>query len=139
MSTSANTLSRTTEIDIRSYRRTIGVGGRILFSLPFMTFGFFHIMGAQDMAGYVPAWIPGSGVFWILLTGVALIAAGVSIAANRLVWLSAPLLALMVTIFVLTIHVPGIIEESTRQMSMISALKDLGLVGGALFIASKVR
>ena len=139
MSSSAETLQQPTQLSIGGLGSAMGVTGRILFSIPFIMFGFFHFMGAKAMAGMVPAWIPGSGVFWIVLTGAALVAGGVSIASNRLVKLAAPLMALMVTIFILTIHVPGLAEEATRQMAMISALKDLSLVGAMLFIASKAK
>jgi uncharacterized membrane protein len=55
---------------------------RVLFALPFGIFGLLHFMGGQNMAGMVPAWIPG-GVFWVYLTGLAHIAATVSIIAQK--------------------------------------------------------
>ena len=53
---------------------------RILFIVPLLGFGSGHLMNAGDMAGMVP--IPG-GVFWIYLTGVALLAAAVSIIIKK--------------------------------------------------------
>ena len=139
MSSSTNTLQQPANLSIGNYNKALGVSGRILLSMPFFMFGFFHFMGAKDMAGMVPAWLPGGGVFWVLVTGAALFAGGIAIASNRFVRVAAPLLALLVASFILFIHVPGLAEESTRQMSMTSALKDLGLIGGVLFLGSRAR
>lgn len=58
---------------------------RILFALPFLVFGLMHFVGADSMAGMVP--VPG-GVFWVYLTGVAMVAAAVAIISARMVWLA---------------------------------------------------
>jgi hypothetical protein len=42
------------------------------------------------------------------------------------------MLALLLLIFVLTIHLPGLGNDQTKTMSMINLLKDLALAGGAL-------
>ena len=68
--------------------------GRILFALPFAVFGLMHFMAAGDMAGMVPSWVPG-GVFWIYLTGLALIAATVAIIAKKHISLAALLLGVL--------------------------------------------
>ncbi|PIW70535.1 MAG: DoxX family protein [Ignavibacteriales bacterium CG12_big_fil_rev_8_21_14_0_65_30_8] len=107
---------------------------RVIFAIPFLVFGIMHFMKAGDMAGYVPSFIPG-GVFWIYLTGLALIAASVSILIQKKAKLACLLLAIMLMIFVLTIHLPGVFNEATRQMSMSSMLKDLALCGAALFFS----
>lgn len=107
---------------------------RIIFALPFGIFGVMHFMGAKDMAGMVPSFIPG-GVFWIYLTGAALVAACVSIIIQKMAKLASLLLALMLLLFILTMHVPGLMNEMTMQMSMMSLLKDMALMGGALTFA----
>ncbi len=55
---------------------------RYVFAIPFGIFGLLHLMGGQNMAGMVPSWIPG-GVFWVYLTGLALMAAAVSIIIQK--------------------------------------------------------
>jgi len=107
---------------------------RIIFALPFGIFGIFHFMGAKDMAGMVPSFIPG-GAFWIYLVGAALVAACVSIIIQKMAKLASLLLALMLLLFILTMHVPGLMNEVTMQMSMMSLLKDMALMGGALTFA----
>ena len=107
--------------------------GRYLFALPFGIFGLMHLMSAGDMAGMVPSFIPG-GVLWVYLTGLALIAATVSFIIQKHVHLAALLTAALMIVFVLTIHLPAVIGGN--MMSMGSLLKDLGLAGGALLLAS---
>ena len=106
--------------------------GRIVFAIPFAIFGLMHFMAAGDMAGMVPNWVPG-GVFWVYLTGLALIAAAVSLITKKKIFLAAELLALLLMIFVLTIHLPSLLGGN--QMAMASLLKDMSLAGGALLIA----
>ena len=105
---------------------------RILFALPFGIFGMLHFMGAKDMAGMVP--IPG-GVIWVYITGTALLAASIAIIANKMGKFASLGLALLLLTFIVTIHIPGLGNEATMQMSMTSLLKDMALMGGALTYA----
>lgn len=109
--------------------------GRVLFAVPFAVSGLNHLTMASAMAPMVPAWVPGGGAFWVVLTGLAMIAAAVSIASNRLVQWSAPLLALLLGVFVVTLHVPAL--AGGDPMAMVSILKDTGLIGAALFLAGR--
>lgn len=115
---------------------TAGTLGRILFAVPFLVFGFFHFMNGPGMATMVPSYIPG-GVFWVYLTGLANILAAISIVSGKQTRLACYLLALMLLVFILTIHLPGMSNPETQQMAMMSLLKDTGLMGGALILASK--
>lgn len=104
--------------------------GKYLYATPMVIFGLFHFLNASAMAEMVP--IPG-GVFWIYLTGLSLILAGVSIIIQKLDEWSSFLLAVLLLVFVLTIHLPGVIAGGEMaQMYMTNLLKDLALAGGAL-------
>ncbi len=107
--------------------------GRIVFAIPFAIFAMMHFMKAGDMAGMVPAWVPG-GVFWVYVIGLALLAAAISIVFEKQTYLASLLLAGLLLIFILTIHLPAIMGGN--QMAMGSLLKDMSLAGGALLIAS---
>lgn len=107
--------------------------GKYFFAIPILIFGIFHFTNAGGMAGAVPSFIPGS-LFWVYLTGVALIAAAVSLIINKYVKLSMQLLALMLVIFLLTIHLPAALDNMMAGAPML--LKDLGLAGAALVFAS---
>lgn len=100
--------------------------GKFLYAIPFVVFGLFHFMGANDMAGMVP--IPG-GAIWVYITGVAMLAAGVSMLLGKYDKLAALLLGVLMLVYVLSIHLPAVMGGD--QMAMISVLKDLGLAGGA--------
>jgi putative oxidoreductase len=106
--------------------------GRIIYSVIFIVFGVMHFMMAGDMSGMVPSWVPG-GVFWVYITGLALIAAGVSLIIQKHHYLAAVLLAALLFSFVLTIHLPAILGGN--MMSMSQLLKDAGLAGAALYMA----
>jgi uncharacterized membrane protein len=114
---------------------------RILFALPFGIFGVLHLMGAQNMAGMVPSWIPG-GVFWVYLTGLAHIAATISIISQKKAKLASLLLAAMLGVFIITIYLPGIIEATDdmgMMMNMSGLLKDSALAGAALTYAGLAK
>ncbi|TVP77505.1 MAG: DoxX family protein [Gemmatimonadales bacterium] len=105
--------------------------GQILFALPILAFGIMHFPAAGDMAGMVPGWVPG-GILWVYLTGVALIAAAVSFLIGKYTVEAGIALAVLLGSFVLTIHLPGVMNPETADMAMPNLLKDVGLMGGAL-------
>jgi putative oxidoreductase len=108
--------------------------GRYLLIVPALIFGVFHLMSANDMAGMVP--IPG-GAIWVYITGICMIAAAVSIIIGKYDKLAAALLGLLILIFALSIHLPGVISTGGEDMgAMSSLLKDLGLVGGSWIYAA---
>ncbi|GAA4806775.1 hypothetical protein [Litoribaculum gwangyangense] len=103
---------------------------KYLYATPLVIFGLFHFLNASALVGMVP--IPG-GVFWIYLTGLSLILAGVSIIIQKLDEWSSFLLAVLLLVFVLTIHLPDVVAGGEMaQMYMTNLLKDLALAGGAL-------
>jgi len=107
--------------------------GRFLYAIPMAIFGLLHFMNGSMMAGMVP--IPG-GVIWVYLVGVALIAAAVSILAGKQAVLATRLLGLLLLIFVLSIHLPGVMaggEGMAGAMTMV--LKDTALAGGAFILS----
>ncbi|MCF7808934.1 MAG: DoxX family protein [Candidatus Marinimicrobia bacterium] len=110
--------------------------GRYLFTIPFGLFGIMHLLNAGQMVALVPSWLPG-GVFWVYLTGLALIAAAVSFVIQKHTYLAGLLTAALMVVFVLTIHLPGLIGGN--MMAMSGLLKDLGLAGGALLLAANYQ
>jgi putative oxidoreductase len=127
------------------YMTTIG---RILFALPFGILGLNHFLMMSYYTGMVSTFIPGGG-YIIIITGLALIAASISIIAKKYIQLSCLLLALLLFIFILTIHVPGLFDSTTvtlmkletkaSTLAFIELLKDVALMGGALMIAGIYR
>jgi len=110
--------------------------GLILYAIPIGVFGIFHFMSATMMATMVPGWIPG-GVVWIYITGLALLAAAVSIIINKKASLATMLLGVLLVIFVLTMHLPGVIGGNEASMPMV--LKDLALAGAAFYMSANFK
>lgn len=109
---------------------TLKKSGRILFGVVFGVFGIIHFLNAGTMAGMVP--IPG-GAFWVYLTGAAMLTACISFLIEQKVRLAGILLGVMLIIFVISIHIPAVIDGD--QTAMTNLLKDLALAGGAWYIA----
>lgn len=120
---------------------SVSKSGRYIFTIPLIMFGANHLMMADLMAGMVP--VPG-GAFWVYFTGVAMLAAAVAIITNfkGLGSLAAFLAGVLILIYVLTIHLPGVIsakDQMARMQPMMATLKDLGMVGGAWAIARLMK
>jgi putative oxidoreductase len=106
--------------------------GRVVFGIIFCIFGSFHLIKGSQMAGAVPAWIPG-GVIWVYVTGIILFLAGISILINKKASLLSLILAVLLLCFVLMIHLPQVLNGD--QTAMTSLLKDTALASAALFMS----
>ena len=107
--------------------------GTIIYAIPLIAFGFGHMANAGQMAGMVPSWIP-FATFWVYFTGLALIATAVSFFINKKVDLSGKLLALMLVIFVVTMHIPSMLAGEPSGMP--NVMKDLSMAGAALYFSA---
>jgi uncharacterized membrane protein len=122
--------------------------GRILFALPFGIMGLNHFFMTSYYVGMMSTFIPGGG-YTIIITGLALIAACISIIAKKYIQVSCLLLALLLFLFILTIHIPGLFDHApitilkmntkVSTLALIELLKDTSLMGGALMIAGIYR
>lgn len=76
------------------------------------------------------------------VAGTAFILAAISFITNILVRVSAYLLAVMLFIFVFTVHLPQFLDTADngyRETTLINLLKDTALAAFALYIASNAR
>jgi len=108
----------------------------ILLSIVMIVFGVYHWTNPKNLVGYVPANLPGE--LMVKIVGVAFILAAVSFLSNKLVKLTAYLLALMLIIFVVFVHLNIYLnagQEETRVNALINILKDTALAAFALHIA----
>jgi putative oxidoreductase len=108
--------------------------GRILFALPFAVFGINHFLMMDYYMGMLTSFIPRTG-YIMILTGIMLIAASISIITKKLVKISTILLAILLFIFIVTIHIPHLINGIDTTVTLIALLKDISLMGGSLMIA----
>jgi len=108
--------------------------GRILFAIPFTIFGINHFLMTDYYIGMLTSFIP-LGAYTIILTGIMLIAASISIISGKFVKISTILLAVLLFMFIVTIHIPHLFIEADRTVTLIALLKDISLMGGSLMIA----
>ncbi len=110
--------------------------GRWIFPIPFILFGVSHFTNAQMMADHVvPAYMPAK-VVWVYLSGLGLLAAAASMYLGKYDKLATTLLAIMLLLFALMVHLPGVMEGGERmQQSMPNFLKDLGLAAASMMYA----
>ena len=108
--------------------------GRILFAIPFALFGINHFLMTDYYLGVLTSFVP-LGAYTIILTGIMLIAASISIITKKFVKLSTIMLAILLFVFIATIHVPHLFTDADKTSSIIALLKDISLMGGSLMIA----
>jgi len=108
--------------------------GRPLFAIPFAIFGLNHFLFLDFYIGSVSSFIP-LGPYTIILTGIFLIMASLSIIFNKYIKVSTILLSVLLMIFILTIHIPALFDPEKWRFALIELLKDTSLLGGSLMIA----
>lgn len=109
---------------------------RWLYAITFGGFGLMHLTMGNDLTGYVPDFLPGD-VFWVYLTGAAMIAASISFIIEKKVRLAALLIALMLLIFILTVHIPHYVASDKALENLTGLFLDLAIAGGALLLAGQ--
>lgn len=89
---------------------------RIAFGICAILFALAHIIGLKPTAAMVPVWMPGGQVFWAVATGVAHLAVGLGLIANRLAVPATRLGALMYVCFALFAWLPGAVTHPTEWL-----------------------
>ena len=99
--------------------------GKYLLAIPMGVFGLMHFM-----AGMAPG-----GSITVYITGIALIAAAVSIIIGKYDKLAAVLLGIMVLLFI----IPHAQMLSTDESQLSNILKNIAIAGGAFLYASMAK
>lgn len=121
--------------------RTISRIAVIILAIIMILFGLYHFMQPQSLIVYVPAFMPG-GIIWVYLVGIAFILAGIAFILHKQVKLAGYLLALLLIIFVLSIHLPNYLhagDTDMKSMAFVNLLKDTALAAFAMYIGSEAR
>ncbi|MCF8247729.1 MAG: hypothetical protein K9J37_20275 [Saprospiraceae bacterium] len=111
--------------------------GKYLFAVPFAVFGIMHLMNADAMAGMAPF----GGAIVVYITGLALIAAAVSIIIGKYDKLGTALLGLFMLLTALLVHAKGLAnaaDAGASAASMGGLLKDLMLAGASWLYAANL-
>lgn len=118
---------------------------RIIFALPFGVFGVNQFVNHRLLSELYTTFIPVVGPFTNLLVGIALIAASISIMANKFIRVSCYLLAILLLLFIITIHIPQLLIGNDPEeipikfvaiLIMTNLLKDIALLGAAILIGT---
>ncbi|HEV3219331.1 MAG TPA: hypothetical protein VGZ48_06140 [Candidatus Acidoferrales bacterium] len=111
--------------------------GRYIFAISLLVFGIDHYISRARVSSLVPAWIPGSGMFWTYFTGIAFIAAGMSIATGILARWGAFMIGLMFLLWFLVLHSPRVVKLPAfhNPAEWSSAFIALGMCGASWIVA----
>jgi len=121
----------------RTPMRMLARVGRIFYGIAILAFGMLHVGYGDFVTRVVPWWpaaIPGRSL-WANVVGIALIAAGAALVANRRVVTVSTLLALGLLLSFLCLGVPLAAADSLLGGRWTVAGKALALCGGALLVA----
>jgi putative oxidoreductase len=117
--------------------KKITTAGRILFALPFAIFGINHFLMMDYYTGMLTSFIP-LGAYTIILTGILMILTSISIMTKKYIIQSTVILASLLFLFIITIHIPHLINSpdiNATRITLIALLKDISLMGGSIMIA----
>ena len=113
--------------------------GIVLYALVIGFFGVNHFLNGTGFQNTIPSFIP-YHIFWVYLTGAALIAAAISFLSGKYTKQAGLFLAVFLLIIVLTIHLPAVLHSEGSpivSIALTNLVKDTGLAGAALMIAGK--
>ena len=108
---------------------------RSLYALALPLFGLHHFHDIAGAAEAVPAWLP-FRLGWASVTGAAHVAAGVAILLRIVPRLAATLEAIMISAFVLLVHVPGVMNAPRDRLQW-TMFVVASAIGGAAWIVAR--
>jgi uncharacterized membrane protein len=108
--------------------------GPVFEAVALTIFAAEHFLGARDLMGIVPPWLP-APLFWTYFVGAALLAAAISFIAWRYVRWSALLLALLFLIIVATIDLPNLPQHIHERLFWTLTVRETAFASGAMVLA----
>ena len=111
--------------------------GIVLYALVIGFFGVNHFLNGTGFQNTIPSFIP-YHIFWVYLTGLALIAAAISFLTGKKTKLAGLFLFAFLMIIVLTIHLPAVLRSEGSpivSIALTNLVKDTGLAAAALILA----
>jgi uncharacterized membrane protein YphA (DoxX/SURF4 family) len=130
----------TTAVPDTVWRERAAIAARWMLGVPPILFGLGHLISLPAYARFFPHWLP-FGLFWIVLTGIAFLLAGIAIVSGVRDVLAARLLALMLLVFEFTVEIPPVFVQPHSQGAWGGAVYNLTAIGAcwifAEFVASR--
>jgi uncharacterized membrane protein len=109
--------------------------GRVFVAISLVVFGVQHFIYGGFVATLVPAWMPRQ-LFWAYFVGVAFFAAAAGILYQLMARAAATMLGVMFFLFVVLLHIPRIVGNSSNGNEWTSGFVALAMCGGAWILAS---
>jgi uncharacterized membrane protein YphA (DoxX/SURF4 family) len=114
--------------------------GPYLFAASSVVFGVDYFLFLDSVASLVPAWIPGSGLFWACLTGAVFISAGICITTGWMARWGAFWLGMMFLLWFLILHSRRVVRaclshDQNTPNELSSAFIALGMCGASWIVA----
>jgi hypothetical protein len=112
-----------------------GQAARLGLGVCAISFTLSQILYLPMTAGLVPKWIPPNQTFWAILTTIAFALAAISILINRHARLAIRLMALMLTLFGVSVWVPRLIAHPESHFNWSEFGLTFLITGAALIVA----
>jgi uncharacterized membrane protein YphA (DoxX/SURF4 family) len=109
--------------------------GQIAFGVCALIFGGAHFAYFAYTAMLVPKWLPPGQAFWVYVTAIGHIAAGIAIITGVQARLAAILLTVMYASFTPLVHIPTLFADPTRHFYWSENAVNLALTGVAWIVA----
>jgi uncharacterized membrane protein len=109
--------------------------GPLFYAIPLAVFGTQHFVQTAPIMSIMPQWIPGH-LFFVMLVGACLIAAGLSIATRIQSGLAAFLAAVMFLCFEALMIIPGAVQDPRNRINWVIVFREFTFCAGALSIAA---
>ena len=114
---------------------TVLLIGRILFALMFVSGGINHLTKAEAMTGYAGFKKVPAAKFSVLVSGVLLIAGGLSVILGVYADLGALVVAILLIVMALKMHdFWAQTDAQAKQNETIAFFKNISMAGGALIM-----
>jgi len=116
--------------------------GRVALGAFMILAGLQHFRWADFAVAFVPAWVPGGGLFWVFATGVFLIAGGAGLMIPRLAERAGMWSGLMIFLWVPMVHVPSALAArgtATSQNEWTAVVEATAFAGLAWWLTGRGR
>jgi uncharacterized membrane protein YphA (DoxX/SURF4 family) len=127
----------TTSVRDEVWQERAAIAARWMLGVPPILFGLGHLMNLHAYARFMPHWVP-FGLFWIVLTGIAFLLAGLAIVCGIWDVLAARLLALMLLVFEFAVEIPPVFGQPHSQGAWGGAVYNVTAIGACLIFAEFV-
>lgn len=112
---------------------------RYAFAVSMPMFGIVHCLYPTIVASWIPKWIPGPGLFWAYFAAAAFWAAGLGILTGVLARLAARLFAIMLSSWVLILHIPRVVAAVHDRHEWTTLFVAIAMNGAAWTLAGSME